>query len=230
MRRFQIRSLSLPALAFLILAGNVAAQDKSPALLNTLEVRQLVAHAEPSDHARLSAHFTALAERYTAEGKRHTSMSQDTVGNPSRNLTAGLSEHCTRLAALNTESATAARELATYHQKLATGAPATAPTAGVHLEAGGGAPAPTDHELDALAAKASTPADHKVLENYFLALAKRYTADSKDHAAMAQSYRTSTRLAGAGVHCDRLVELSRKAAIEAAGTAAMHKKLAGTAH
>jgi len=230
MRRLQIRSLSLAAVACLILAGNAAAQDKSPALLNALEVRQLVAHAEPSDHARLSAHFTALAERYTAEAKRHTSMSQDIVGNPSRNLTTGLSAHCKRLAELNTESATAATELATYHQKLAAGVPATAPTTGARLEAGAGAPAPTDQQLNALAAKASTPADHRSLEEYFVALGNRYTADAKEHAAMAQSYRASTRLAGAGVHCDRLVEQSRKGAIEAAGAAAMHKKLADTAH
>ena len=228
MKALQIRSLWLPALAFLALAGNAAAQNTSPAALNSLEVRQLVGHAGPSDQARLSGHFTALAERYAAEAKRHTSMAQDTVGNPSRNLTAGASAHCKRLAELNSESATAARELANYHQKLATGAPATAPTSGARLEEGGGAPAPTDHELDALAAKASTPADHQDLENYFLALAKRYTADSKDHAAMAQTYRASSRLAGAGVHCDRLVELLRKAGIEAAGAATMHNTLAGT--
>lgn len=55
---------------------------------------------------------------------------------------------------------------------------------------------PTDQELNALAAKASTPANHRDLENYFLTLAKRYTADAKEHAAMAPAYRSSTRLAG----------------------------------
>ena len=228
MRRLQIRSLSLPALAFLVFAGNAGAQDKSPALLSTLEVRQLVAHAEPNDHARLSGHFTALAERYTAEARRHTSMSKDSVGNPSRNLTTGLSAHCTRLAELNTQSATAVRELAAYHQKLAAGGTATAPTAGARFEGGAGAPAPTDQELNALAAKASTPADHRDLEEYFLALAKRYTADAKEHVAMAQAYR-GTRLSGAGVHCDRLVALSRNSAKEATEAAAMHKQLAGVA-
>ena len=136
MRRLQIRSLSLAALAFLMFGGNAAAQDKSPALLNALEVRQLVAHAEPSDHARLTGHFTALAERYTAEAKRHTSMSQDTVGNPSRNLTTGLSAHCKRLAELNTESAAAATELATYHQKLAAGVPGDSANYGRTLRRG----------------------------------------------------------------------------------------------
>jgi len=226
MRKLQIRSLA--TVAFLVFAGTSAAQDKSPALLSTLEVRQLVAHAQPNDHARLSAHFTALADRYTAEAKRHTSMSQDIVGNPSRNLTSGLSAHCKHLAQLNAESAAAVNELAAHHQKLAAGASATAPTAGTRFDEGAGAPAPTDLELDGLAAKASTPTDHRNLEEYFLALAKRYAADGKEHASMAQAYR-STRLAGAGAHCDRLVALSRDAAKEATATAAMHKQLAGGA-
>ena len=229
MRRLQILSLSLPTLAFLLFAGNAVAQGNAPALLNTLEVQQLVKRAEPADNARLAAHFTALADGYVAEAKRHTSMSQSFVGNPSRNLGTGMSAHCKQLADLNTQSATAVRELATYHQKLASGAAATPPTAGARFEGGAGASVPTEKELNALAAKASTPADHHRLEEYFLALAKRYTADAKDHAAMAQSYRASTRLAGAGVHCDRLVELSGKAAVEATGAAAMHKQLASVA-
>ena len=140
MRRLQIRSLSLPALAFLVFAGSAAAQDKSPALLNTLEVQQLVKRAEPGDNARLAAHFTALADRYAAEAKRHTSMAQSFVGNPSRNLGTGMSAHCKQLADLNTQSATELRELATYHQKLAAGAAATPPTAGARFEGGAGAP------------------------------------------------------------------------------------------
>ena len=67
MRRLQVRSLSLPALAFLVFTGSVVAQDKSP-LLNTLEVQQLVNRSEPADNARLAAHFTALSDGYTAAG------------------------------------------------------------------------------------------------------------------------------------------------------------------
>src|SRR4029450_4751024 len=144
MRTLLIRSLSLPALAFLVLSGNAVAQDKSSALLNTLEVEQLVKRAEPADSARLAAHFTALAERYTAEAKRHTTMSQSFVGNPSRNLATNMSVHCKRLAELNTQSATTLRELATYHQKLASGAAATLPPAGAPFQGGargGGPPA-----------------------------------------------------------------------------------------
>ena len=228
MRRFQIRSLSLPALAFLVFAGSVVAQDKSPALLNTLEVQQLVKRAEPGDNARLAAHFTALAESYVAEAKRHTSMSQSFVGNPSRNLGTGMSAHCKQLADLNTQTATELRELATYHQKLAAGAAAPVPTTGTRFEGGTGARTPTVQELNALAAKASTPADHHSLEEYFQTLAKRYTADANEHAATANTYR-GTRIAQAAVHCDSLVRLSKAAAKEATDAASMHKQLAGVA-
>ena len=44
------------ALALLALAGNANGQDRAPALLNTLEVQQLVKRAEPGDNARLAAH------------------------------------------------------------------------------------------------------------------------------------------------------------------------------
>ena len=228
MRRFQIRSLLLPALAFVFFAGSIAAQDKSPALLNTLEVQQLVKRAEPADNARLAAHFTALADGYVAGAKRHTSMAQSFVGNPSRNLGSGMSAHCKQLANLNTQSATELRDLATYHQKLAAGAPAAVPTTGTRFEGGAGARTPTVQELSALAAKASTPADHHSLEEYFLTLANRYTADANEHAATANTYR-GTKIAQAAVHCDSLVRLSKAAAKEATDAASMHQQLAGVA-
>jgi hypothetical protein len=221
----RIRSLLPAAVALLTFAGSATAQEKSPALLNTLEVRQLVRRAEPGDSARLAAHFTALAERYAAEATRHRSMAQSFAGNPSRNLGTGMSAHCKELAALNTQSATAVRELAAYHQKLAAGVAATAPTAGARFEGGAGARGPTDQELKALAAKAGTPAEHRTLDEYFLTLAKRYTEDAKEHEATASTYR-GTRIAQAAVHCDRMAALARKEAKEATDAAAMHKQLA----
>ena len=226
MRTIQIRSLSLAAFAFLAFAGNAAAQDKSPALLNSLEVQQLVKRSEPGDNARLAAHFTALADSYVAEAKRHTSMAQSFVGNPSRNLGTGMSAHCKQLADLNTKSATELRELAAYHQKLASGVTATPPAGGARFEGGAGAPVPTEQELKAMAAKASSPADHRALEEYFLTLAKRYTAEAAEHATTANTYR-GTRIAQAAVHCDNLVTLSKDAAKEATAAAEMHKQLAG---
>jgi len=82
--------------------------------------------------------------------------------------------------------------------------------------------------LNALAAKASTPAEHRALEEYFLTLARRYTAEANEHVALAQAYK-GTRIAQAAVHHDRLAGLSRDAAKEATAGAEMHKQLAGVA-
>jgi hypothetical protein len=149
MRTVHLRPLAIAAAAVLAWAGNVAAQQKPTGLLNSREVRQLVARAEPADNARLGAHFSALGDRYAAEAKRHISMSQSFVGNPSRNLGTGMSAHCKRLADLNTQSATTVRDLAAYHEKLASGMAATAPKDGARFQGGAGAPEPTSKELDA---------------------------------------------------------------------------------
>jgi hypothetical protein len=227
MRTIHFRSLALAAVAALTFAASGAAQDRAPGLLNNLEVRQLVARAEPGDQAQLSAHFTALADRYAAEAKRHISMSQSLIGNPSRNLGTGMSAHCKQLANLNTQSETTVRELAAYHANLASGTPATPPKDGARFQSGAGAPEPTAKELNALAAKASTPAEHRGLEEYFATLAKRYTRDAERHAQFAAAYRNSLRVAHAAVTHDHLAELSRDAAKEATAAAEMHKQLAG---
>ncbi len=228
MRTVYFRSLSIAAIAVLTFAGSVAAQEKPLGLLNSLEVQQLVKRAEPGDNARLAAHFTALADRYVAEAKRHTSMAQSFVGNPSRNLGSGMSAHCKQLASLNTQSATELRELASYHQKLASGATATPPAAGARFEGGAGAPAPSDQELNAMAAKASTPADHRGLEEYFLTLAKRYAADADQHVTLALTFQ-GTKMASASPLHDHLARLARESAKEATDAAAMHKSLANVA-
>jgi hypothetical protein len=226
MRTVHLRLVVLAAL--LAFAGTATAQDKPNSLLNTLEVRQLVARAEPADNARLSAHFSALADRYTAEAKRHVSMSQSFVGNPSRNLGTGMSMHCKRLSELNTESATTVRELAAYHEKLAAGASATAPRDGARFQGGAGASEPTERELNALAAKAGTPAEHHALEEYFLTLAKRYTTAADEHVTLAATFR-GTKIAQASAIHDHLARLARDSAKEATAAAEMHKQLANVA-
>lgn len=225
MRTVYIRTPFAVAALVLTFTGSATAQDKPSALLNTLEVRQLVARAEPVDNARLAVHFSALADRYTAEAKRHISMSQSFVGNPSRNLGSGMSIHCKKLADLNTQSATTVRELADYHEKLAAGTQATPPPNGARFQSGAGAPEPTQKELNALAAKASTPADHKALEEYFLTLAKRYTAAADEHVTLAQVY-LGTKIAQASMIHDHLARLARESAREATDAAEMHKQLA----
>ena len=114
MRTVHFRSLLIGAVAVVTFAGSVASQDKPSVLLNSLELQQLVKRAEPGGNARLAAHFTALADRYAAEAKRHTSMVQSSVGNPSRNLGTVMSAHGKQPADLNTKPANELRELAAY--------------------------------------------------------------------------------------------------------------------
>jgi hypothetical protein len=229
MRTVSIRTLGAAAVAVVTVTGAAAGQTPASPVVNTLEVRKLVASSDPSDNARLSAHFAALANQYAGEAKRHSAMAQAFIAAPTRRVPAHTAaDHCKRLATLNTQSAETVRELAAYHEKLAAGVATTLPKDSARFHAGAGAPEPTDAELSALAAKATTPADHRALEEYFLTAAKRYTADANDHVAMAQAYR-GTRISQAAVHCDRLVSLLRDEAKEATAAAEMHKQLATVA-
>ena len=156
-------------------------------------------------------------------------MAQAFVDAPTRRTPANAAaDHCKRLAALDEKSAATLRELAAYHDKRAAGATGTAPKGAAGFHAGVGAPAPSDDDLEALAARATSPADHHALEEYFQAAAKRYRAAVDEHVSMAQAYR-GTRIAQAAVHCDRLVNLSREEAREATVAAEMHKQLATVA-
>ena len=155
-------------------------------------------------------------------------MSQSFTGNPNRSLGSGMSTHCKRLADLNTQEATTVRELAAYHEKMAAGTPATPPRDGARFQGGAGAPDPTEKQVAELAAKAGTPAEHKALEEYFLTLAKRYTAAAEEHVALAQTYR-GTKIAQAAVMQDRLAQLDRDTVKEATAAADMHKQLATVA-
>jgi hypothetical protein len=228
MRTVHFRSLSTAAIAVLMFAGSAAAQSHRSVILNSLQVRQLVERGDDGDHEQLAAHFGALSERYTRDATRHRSMAQDSVGNPSRSLTTGLNAHCSRLADLNTASAITLRELAAYHNTLTSGALATAPAGGAAFQAGAGAPEPTGKEVNAMAAKASTPGDHRLLEEYFLALAKRYTAEANQHTTWAQIYQGSRIATAAPLHhqAARSLRESARAATEAA---AIHKSLAKVA-
>jgi hypothetical protein len=76
-----------------------------------------------------------------------------------------------------------------------------------------------------LAAKASTPAEHRVLEEYFTALARRYDAEAKKHAAFASGLRTTRIEQAAAIH-SRLWTLATNSAKEAAAGAQMHRELA----
>jgi hypothetical protein len=231
MRPVHVRSLSLAAVAVLTFASSVSAQDTPSGLLSNLEVRQLVTRGDPEDHVRLSTHFAALAQRYKTEAQRHSSMLQAYTSNPKiTQMAVSMSGHCRRLAELNTQSMATLRELAAYHAKLASGTPATPPKDGARFQGGAGAPEPTERELNVLAAKASTSAEHRGLEEYFSTLARRYTLAADEHAANAVSWRGMTRVPAAAItatHCEKLSGQLRDAAKEANAAAAMHKELAG---
>lgn len=227
MKRLHLISLAAPV-ALLLAAATAAAQARPPELLNTIEVRQLVERADPNGHARLSAHFSALADRYAEEAARHTAMSRAFGGNPNRQGAVPASAHCARLAELNTESAATLHELAGHHERLALGAPSTVPSGAARFESGEGAPEPTEGELAALAAHARTPADHRALAEYFVTVALRHTTEADEHVWMARAYRGHANRRGgdAAAHCDRMVKLSREAAKEARAAASVHSELA----
>lgn len=224
-----MRTIHLAAVAMGLLAISAAdATAQTSPILNIIEVQKLVASGTPDANARLAAHFTALADESAAEAKRHQSMSTGFGSNPGRQLGANMSAHCNRLAGLNRQAATALGELAGHHAKLAAGIPSIVPPKAAAYQAGKGARVPTDDDLRALAAKASTPADHRALMEYFDETAKRHTRTANEHQQMSMSYR-GTRIPTAAVHCDRMVSVSRDAAKEATAAAAMHKDLAALA-
>lgn len=226
MRTIVTRSFLIAAVAFVAFAGGAVAHTQESLILNTLEVQKLATSAEPNDNARLAAHFSALADRYTAEARRHTSMAKSFGGN--RNIGAGMPVHCTRIAELNTETATTLRDLVTHHQKVAAGTASIAPAGASAFQGGLGAREPTEKELTALAAKASSVSDHRALEEYFVTVAKRYTAEANQHAALSRSY-LGTRMRWAPPIHDHLASLARKSAKEATALATMHKDMAGLA-
>ena len=158
MRTIHRGALSVGVLAFLTFAGGVSAQTTSSAVLNSLEVQELIKRAQPADHARLDVHFSVLAEQYAREAKRHAAMAQAFIASPTRRTAANsAADHCRRLEQLNLQSAATLRQLAAYHEGLGAGTAAAKPRGAERFEGGAGAPAPTTEELTALAAKASTP-------------------------------------------------------------------------
>ena len=227
MTTFTFRTMAIGTLALLMFGGDALPQAASP-VLNTLEVQRLIASNTPDDHAKLSAHFAALADRHAVEARRHTAMAQSYAGNPNRSTGGGMRIHCTRLAELNTQSEATLRALADHHKARAAGAASTAPAGAGRFQGGASATEPTEAELKALATQAATPADHRALQEYFLTAAKRYTADAAAHTAIAQTYR-GTRIAQAADHCDRLVAHAREAAKQATAAAEMHGQFANLA-
>lgn len=219
------RVLAVAAAVFI--ADTSAAQTPSW-LLNRLEVQRLVSVNTPAAHARLSKHFIALAERYTADAARYRASAAAFVGNPNRGLAVDVGVRRTQQAEDAARLADAARAMTAYHQLLSVGATAVPPPARARFDGGAGASAPTQVELHALARRARTPTDHRVLAEYYLTLEARETARANEHARMATMHRGSGHRASeaAAMHRDRMTRLSREAAAHAAAAASVHRQLA----
>lgn len=228
------RGIAIGLFAIAAFAMQALAQGTEAGILTGLEVRQLIARGEPADHARLREHFTALAERYAADARKHNAMAGAFIASPSVRVRAQSSaDHCKRLENLATQSAATLRELASHHGRLAVGTQSTAPRNAAPFEAGEGARVVEQHdkELHDLAANARTAGDHRAIEEYFESVEKQYSAAVNEHTAMAQAYRAVPNRGGGSpaAHCDRLVKLSRESANEAKALAAEHKRAADDA-
>jgi hypothetical protein len=209
------------------LAASAAQRPASPDLLTAGQVRQLIASAQPADHARLRAHFEALSATYSADAARHKTLAGAAGGNPNRRSGGDAAGHHNRLAALAKDSADITRELAVHHGQLAAGVASTAPRDRAGFEKGAGAPRiPSERQLLDLAAKARTPTEHGELVEYYEVLVKQYSTDATDHSTMAAAYRGTKSGASMASHCDRLVQIARQEVKEATALAAEHKRLA----
>ena len=126
-------------LSLVAIATVAAAQDRT-ALLTRIEVKELVARAQPADHARLRDHFAALADRYTVDAQRHKAMAQVLTGNPNHPPAISPGVYHMQLADAAIQSATTLRELSAHHGRLAAGQTSQAPANSCRFENGEGAP------------------------------------------------------------------------------------------
>jgi hypothetical protein len=221
------RSMAMAAAAIVTLASatGVAAQERPAGLLNTLDVRALVARGDPVDHDRLFVHFRVLWDRYLTEATRHETMAHTVTGNPNRSSGAGANEYCKQLATRSRGSANTVGELALYYKQLAEGDPATLPQGAARFQGGAGAPEPTEEELEAMGAQARTRSDHLALEEYLRMMANRHARNANQQTMLALTYRGG-RFGQAAVHHERLANAARRAAAEARRVADLHRQLA----
>lgn len=92
----------------------------------------------------------------------------------------------------------------------------------------------TQKELKELLTKASTPQEHLRLAAHFSAKAKKYEAESAEHAEMARMYRRQPTPSevkrpmapDTAAHCEFIADNLAKAAKEARAIAAAHEKMA----
>lgn len=214
-------------LALVALTTAAAAQDRSR-LLTSVEVKEFVTSSRPADHPRLRDHFAALADKYTTDARRYRNIGSAMTGNPNHPPTVPPGTRWIRAAERAQESASVARELSAHHGRIADGRSSQPPSGAGRFEAGEGALAPTDAQLNELAASARTPAQHRSLAEYYTTLAEQQTTAAKRHAVQASTYRAQVRKSygDPAIHFDRLPKQSRELADSARAEAAKHTQLA----
>ena len=225
MRTIFIRTM-LAGFALVALTTASAAQDRSR-LFTSIEVKEFVTSSRPADHARLRDHFAALADKYTSDARRYRNVALVMTGNPNHPPAVPPGTRWTNAAEQAEKSASVTRELSAHHGRLADGRSSQAPSGAGRFEAGEGAPAPTDAQLNELAASARTPAEHRSLAEYYTTLAEQKTIAAKRYAAQAATYRAQVRkgYGDPAIHFDRLAKQSRELAESARAEAAKHKQL-----
>jgi hypothetical protein len=128
MKTMFLRVFGMSVLSLLIVGGvarGQSAAEKSPDLLTSKQLRELVATATaPADHLRLSRHFTALAAKYEADATEHRALAAvyhkaPTASETKRPMAPDTAAHCDRFATLAAQAATEARSLATVHERMA---------------------------------------------------------------------------------------------------------------
>jgi hypothetical protein len=189
-----------------------AAQDR----LTDTQMEELVAKAStPADHARLRAHFLEMAAIYTADADAHALMAEGYRRRQGNGPTDGdPASQADRIAQRAREAAATARQLVTYHERLAAGLPKSEVQKAPMSHPGLPMTAVQVHEL---IVNARTPAEHVALRKQFDLEAVSYASEANRHAAMAAGYRRNTALRDGdpAIHCDRFVQQMRDA-----GTAA----------
>jgi hypothetical protein len=201
-----------------------AAQEQ----LTDKQMEELAAGAPtPAEHARLGQHFLDMAASLTADADVHAIMAagyRRNPGNPNRPTYGDPAMHCDRYAQSARKAAATARELASYHERLARGVPKSelkVPTNRVPLPM-------AEVEVQELIVNQGTPAEHAKVSKQFAAEAARYTAEANRQAATTAAYRgdASRRGDNPAIYNDRFVQQMRSAADAAQALATYHGRLA----
>ncbi len=90
-------------------------------------------------------------------------------------------------------------------------------------------------QLMALIATAKTPAEHERIAQYYDAQARKYLAESQEHAQMAEQYRKNPLISsskwatGTVNHCEYIAQSLKDSATKMQELAALHQEMAKSA-